>query len=52
MTIVELCTKIEEGYAAGKCGFDDDMIHLLIELADQTAEIKRLVEAEARTRTA
>ena len=44
MTLVELCTAIEAGYAAGKCGFDDDMIQWLIELGDRTAEIKALAE--------
>jgi hypothetical protein len=40
----ELCDAIEAGYAAGKSGMDDDMLPLILELADRTAEIKTLID--------
>lgn len=46
-----LCTKIQEGYAAGKCGMDDGMLDRIIELGNHAAEIKRLVAADAAPKT-
>jgi hypothetical protein len=39
-TLRALCLRIESGYAEEKCGLDDDMVTLLIELADNTDTIR------------
>lgn len=45
----KLCEQIEAGYAANKSGLDDDMVPLLVELADETALIKELIELGTKT---
>jgi hypothetical protein len=42
---VDLCRAIRAGYATERCGFDDDMVSLLIDLGDYAANIVRLADA-------
>lgn len=41
-TLTQLCDEIIAGYAAEKSGLDDDMIDLVLELADKAEDIKQL----------
>ena len=43
MKLLQLCFAIEAGYAAEKSGLDDDMVPLIIELADNTELIRQLI---------
>lgn len=51
-TIKKICLDIEAGYNAEKCGLDDDMLPLLVDLGDHAAEIASMVtELEQRRAT-
>ncbi len=45
MTIPTLCRQIIKGYEQEKSGFDDDMIHKIMALADQAEEILKMDRA-------
>lgn len=47
-SLYRLCGKIERGYDAGKCMYDNGMISLAEDLTNSTGEIRQLIEQHAR----